>query len=239
MTKRHCFFTLIELLVVIAIIAILAAMLLPALTKAREAAKRTKCTSNLKQLSYGQAGYQDEFDTWVCNGDWSGAPDGSPNLSSGQTGNFRTGNYWHGRIYSYMIGRPPRYISMTDLRAPDEFALYICPSEPVGFGAYNGTPPKFSYTHFGINTYLTGSNRGAGMLIRKAHSVKQPSIAILMADSSRYNTYATAWVSDIKIRHSAKANFAMFDGHVELGPTANMTTSSLYVGIDRNNCFKW
>ena len=105
-------FTLIELLVVMAIIAILAAMLMPALQRAREAARRTSCLNNLKELGVGLAQFQKDH----------GQIPEVDNLRRGPRGWFEPNDSWWGKKFCDSWDELyPGYIGSAE--------LYYCPSD--------------------------------------------------------------------------------------------------------------
>ena len=139
--KRSAF-TLIELLVVIAIIAILAAILFPVFARARENARRSSCTSNLKQIGLGLLQYSQDYDEKLVRA-WYG--------DNGFGNSDPTANGGNGQ-YKWMDAIQP-YVKSTQ--------VYTCPSIPVGLGA-GATGNYVPFRQYGTNGVPTSSNQYYG-----------------------------------------------------------------------------
>lgn len=125
-------FTLIELLVVIAIIAILIALLLPAVQQAREAARRTQCRNNLKQLGLALHNYHDVHR--VLPSGWIAVDNGVQSAHDGLNGAG-----WGTMILPHMDQSPLYNLFNPDLAIHDPVNLVFhttvlttwqCPSDP-------------------------------------------------------------------------------------------------------------
>ena len=187
-------FTLVELLIVIAVIAILTSLLLPALGKAKDAAKGIVCLGNLKTIGLAQSGYSDDFDGWIVpqtqdgygsNGGWFNMLSGSNTEppSQGYGAKHRRGEW----------------------NSSSPTGTFACPSEQVGWGSFTDSPPKFGYTHYGVNHYVCGYISGGVVYgaSRKVADVKLASVAVFAADTNHRGSFHVGNVTLAAYRHGA------------------------------------
>jgi prepilin-type N-terminal cleavage/methylation domain-containing protein/prepilin-type processing-associated H-X9-DG protein len=158
-------FTLIELLVVIAILGILIALLLPAVQKVREAANRTKCANNLKQLALAAHHHHD------AKGQF---PTGVHGVVLQGDGRYAEGTNWKIELFPYLEqGNLYRRWDYNDCRnnvagelkatTAQVLPILLCPSDPLSdwvfyFNNQFASQYAWAYGYYGMSSY--GGNGG-------------------------------------------------------------------------------
>lgn len=205
--------SLIELLVVIAIIGILVALILPAVSSAREAARRTQCANQLKQIGIGLHDYHDAFSSF-------------PSGYVADTGSGRDGKCWGwgALLLPYIEQRPLADQLRTTRRSFDAVAsdkasiqllrsivgLYRCPSDP-GSGLSHRyraitVPGNVGslLTRLPNPSQLLGNNRNAMAHIiiwpdkPKDDNAASAPVAVTIAKSNYVASFGSRWKSQRK-----------------------------------------
>ncbi|OQA87573.1 MAG: hypothetical protein BWY31_00741 [Lentisphaerae bacterium ADurb.Bin242] len=205
--KTECF-TLIELLVVISIIAILAGMLLPALNKAREMARRTQCLGQFKQISNAYAFYSNDYS------DYLPGPAVQLLYSPRAVYNYKDNNLIYALDSLYLKGRST---------SVGKTKIWLCPTN--GFKLDSQSDPRIAacnnlgYTATDVRKawqYVHGYAYASGDdLLPKKFSVFQGKIngkPVALSRAALYSEYVTAL---FPAPHNGYYNVIFADFHVE------------------------
>lgn len=226
--KDKIHFTIIELLIVISIIAILAGMLLPALNKARKAARQALCSGNLKQIGLSFHSYADTYDGYL------------PLVNE-----CECGKYWSNVLYTHMTGKPlqgdygtcwkghPKWNNVLEYSSlgnqKEKGTVFHCPSQSFGMGEAKIFPISYSMNDPGAGDdsrcYMDNSTNSKPMSF-----IKHPTQTMLVMENGTIGVAGAWYVQDAVFGaayipgtaylaknggiHNSGSNLLYADGHV-------------------------